>query len=207
MADEAAPAVDGPEPVVSTAGVGPALEPFTAPPLALVRRRTWLRALLVTAGVLVVSTVVAVVVFFQVFDVYWIPSAAMAPTLDEGDRVIVRGIAGDEVHRGDVVIVEQPASDGQGSVEVIKRVIAVGGDVIVGVDGGVQLNGERLDEPYLGPDTTTTDLPFQRVPADHVFVMGDNRTNSADSRMFGPIAHDDVVALAVSTWPPPGDGF
>jgi signal peptidase I len=191
--------------------------PFAVPDPPPARRRPWLRALVVAAIVLGVLGTTAVVVVATVFDTYWIPSASMAPTLDEGDRVLVRGISGDEVHRGDVVIVRPPIIEGPGAVdvpggqgptEVIKRVIAVGGDEIAATPTGeVLVNGEPFDEPYLASDTVTTALPEQEVPAGHVFVMGDNRTNSSDSRMFGPVPNEEVVGLAVSTWPPPGEGF
>jgi signal peptidase I len=181
-------------------------EPFTAPVPEPAPRRVWLRVLIVTAVVLAVLAAASVVVYARVFDVYLIPSDAMAPSLEEGDRVMVRGIAGDEVHRGDVVLVEVELPDGQPQ-QTIKRVIAVEGEQIVAVDGRVQIDGEPLDEPYLAPGTQTTDLVFQEVPDGHVFLMGDNRPNSYDSRIDGPYPHDAIVGLAVSTWPPPGDGF
>ena len=190
----------------SPADGAPDSGPFAPPPAAPARRRTWLRVLVVTVVALAVLAVASSVAFVRVFDVYVIPSAAMEPTLGEGDRVLVRGISGDGVHRGDVVIVESELLAGQPQV-TIKRVIAVGGDQIAGVDGQVQVNGEPIDEPYLAQDTVTTDLRPQEVPAGHVFVMGDNRSNSRDSRADGPLPADAVVGLAVSTWPPPGDGF
>ena len=181
--------------------------PFTAPAPEPARRRIWLRVLIVTVVVLAVVATASVVVYVRVFDVYLMPSAAMAPTLDVGDRVMVRGISGDEVHRGDVVIVETEGAAGQGSQVTIKRVIAVGGEQIVAVDGEVRIDGELVDEPYLERGTETEGLRFQEVPEGHLFLMGDNRPNSHDSRNDGPVPNDAVIGLAVSTWPPPGDGF
>jgi signal peptidase I len=135
-----------------------------------------------------------------VSDSYRVPSPEMEPTLSEGDRVHVRGIDDDEVSRGDIVIVNAPSPDGQGSLPTIKRVVAVAGDEIVATpDGEVLINGEVDDEPYLAPGTVTVSLDRQVVPADHVFVMGDNRPNSSDSRLTGPVPNHDVVALVVST--------
>ncbi|HZA87628.1 MAG TPA: signal peptidase I, partial [Acidimicrobiales bacterium] len=81
--------------------------------------------------------------------------------------------------------------------DLIKRVIAVEGDTIEGKDGKVFVNGTELDESsYLEPGTPTDNLDRQVIPSDTVFVMGDNRTNSQDSRVFGPIDEDDIVGRA-----------
>jgi signal peptidase I len=76
-------------------------------------------------------------------------------------------------------------------------VIGLPGDTLQARDGIVYRNGERLDETYLAPDTPTTDLDTPiTVPEGHVFVMGDNRTNSHDSRKFGPIPESSIVGRA-----------
>jgi signal peptidase I len=124
--------------------------------------------------------------------------AGMEPTLSDGDPVPTRAIeSGDEVGRGDVVVVRAPAADGAGSMLVVKRVVAVAGDEIAMVPstGVFLIDGEPADEPYLAPHVVTTSLDTQEVPAGHVFVLGDNRPNSVDSRRFGPVPDEDVVAL------------
>jgi signal peptidase I len=63
----------------------------------------------------------------------------------------------------------------------------------------LRINGEAADEPYLAPGTPTTNVAQQEVPAGHVFVMGDNRPNSHDSRIFGPVPAQDIVALVEPT--------
>ena len=97
-------------------------------------------------------------------------------------------------------ITERPpgASTGEdGEIkDLIKRVIAVGGDTIEAKEGEVYVNGGRIDEDYLEPGTPTDNLPLKTIPDGHVFVMGDNRTNSEDSRIFGPIDEDAVVGRA-----------
>jgi len=125
----------------------------------------------------------------------------MEPTLSHGDQVTARDIDGNKVGRGDVVVVQAPVANGTGSMLIVKRVIAVAGDEIASTLGGgeVLINGEPADEPYLAPGTRTTALDPQEVPAGHVFVMGDNRHNSLDSRSFGPVPVQDVVALVEST--------
>ncbi len=133
---------------------------------------------------------------------FWIPSPSMAPTLEVGDRVLVNKLSyrTHDVHRGDLVVFERPAQASTGAdgeiKDLIKRVVAVGGDTIEGRDGQVYVNGERIDEPYLVPGTPTENLDRQQIPDDHVFVMGDNRLNSEDSRVFGPIDEDTIVGRA-----------
>lgn len=147
--------------------------------------------------------VIALVAQAYLVQAFWIPSPSMTPTLDVEDRVLVNKLSyrTHDVHRGDVVVFERPpeASNGEdGEIkDLIKRVVAVGGDTLEARDGEVYVNGERIEEPYLAPDTLTDRLPRQEIPEGHVFVMGDNRTDSQDSRVFGPIDEDAIVGRAV----------
>ena len=168
--------------------------------------RTVLEWLTVIAcGVLIALTAQALLV-----QAFWIPSPSMVPTLEVGDRVLVNKLAYEthDVHRGDVIVFERPpgASQGEDGIkDLIKRVVAVGGDTIEAVDGRVYVNGERIDEPYLVDGTPTDNLEIQEIPAGRVFVMGDNRTNSEDSRVFGPIEEDTIVGRAFVKVLPLGD--
>jgi signal peptidase I len=93
-----------------------------------------------------------------------------------------------------------PTGDEQ---DFIKRVVAVEGDEVEGRSGEIYVNGERVDEPYLQPGDGTAEFPEITIPQDMLFVMGDNRNNSDDSRNFGPIPEDSVVGHAfVLIWPP-----
>jgi signal peptidase I len=148
-------------------------------------------------GVLVALTAQAFLV-----QAFWIPSPSMTPTLEVGDRVLVNKLSyrTHDVHRGDVVVFERPPAashGGEGEIkDLIKRVVAVGGDTLEGRDGQVFVNGERIEEPYLVDGTLTDNLPHQEIPEGFVFVMGDNRTNSEDSRVFGPIDEGAIVGRA-----------
>jgi signal peptidase I len=148
-------------------------------------------------GVLVALTAQAFLV-----QAFWIPSPSMTPTLEVGDRVLVNKLSyrTHDVHRGDVVVFERPPAashGGEGEIkDLIKRVVAVGGDTLEGRDGQVFVNGERIEEPYLVDGTPTDNLPHQEIPEGFVFVMGDNRTNSEDSRVFGPIDEGAIVGRA-----------
>jgi signal peptidase I len=90
-----------------------------------------------------------------------------------------------------------------GEQDFVKRVMAIGGDTIEGREGVVYVNDVAVKEPYLPRGIVTTDFPPQTVPAGQIFVMGDNRGNSDDSRSFGPVDVDEVVGEAfLSIWPP-----
>jgi signal peptidase I len=161
--------------------------------------------------VLVIGGALAAAFVIKTFllQAFWIPSASMSPTLVHQDRVLVNKLSYrlHDVNRGDVVVFERPPGETEPIKDLIKRVVATEGETLTVRDGAVFVDGERLDEPYLAqPRSTESDLcDFSgrvEVPADHVFVMGDNRTNSRDSRCFGPIDEDLIVGRAfVLIWP------
>ncbi len=159
---------------------------------------------------------------------FYIPSESMEPSLGVGDRVLVNKVVY-HLHpprRGDVIVFEEPhptdepdrniveafwnwLTQGLGvsaspERDFIKRVIAVPGETIEVKGGRVFINGRRLDEPYLSAPADRRDFPPTKVPPENLFVMGDNRTNSNDSRFgLGFIPHDKVVGRAfVVIWPP-----
>lgn len=129
---------------------------------------------------------------------YTIPSASMVPTIAAGDRVfgerLTLGIRG--IQRGDVIAFTAPGEE----VLFLKRVIAVGGDWVNGLpNGSVYVNDHLLHEPYaLKAEQEEFTV---HVPEGHLWVMGDNRAHSADSRVFGPVHVDTVDARA---WFMPG---
>jgi signal peptidase I len=165
-------------------------------------RRRWRRTALEWLGVIGGGIAIALLVEAFLIQAFWIPSPSMEPTLDVGDRVLVNKLSYKfhDVNRGDVVVFERPpgASTGQnGEIkDLIKRVVAVGGDTVEAKEGNVYVNGDQIDEDYLEPGTPTDNLPLTTIPEGQVFVMGDNRTNSEDSRIFGPIDEDAIVGRA-----------
>jgi len=175
------------------------------------------RSLVEWVAVIVGALVVALVVKTFLFQAFYIPSASMEPTLQKGDRVLVNKLSYDvhDVNRGDVIVFELPpdAIGTDGIKDLIKRVIGLPGDTIETRDGVVYINDHRLDEPYLPDGTLTGDaangnnptIERHVVPDGTVFVMGDNRANSHDSRYAdrGPIPIDSIVGRAfVLVWPP-----
>lgn len=133
---------------------------------------------------------------------YTDPSVAMEPTIHAGRTFDARPVEHGEYEpkRGDVVVFTMPAwLDGRDKPQV-KRVVAVPGDRIscCSPDGRVRLNGTALSEPYLAPNTRESPFGQISVPAGRLWLMGDNRLSSADSRFhIGDAGHGTVPATAV----------
>ncbi len=163
------------------------------------------RNLLEWAGILGGALIVALVVTKFLIQAFFIPSASMFPTLAIDDRVLVNKLSYDlhEVNRGDLVVFERPASEAQSDVkDLIKRVVAVEGDTVESIDGKLVINGEPQDEPYVASGAETSGVDSQTIPPGHVFVMGDNREDSRDSRFFGPLDEELIIGRAfVKVWP------
>lgn len=158
---------------------------------------------------------------------FFIPSPSMEPQLTEGDRVLVSRTAYrlHDPRRGDVLVFDEPGSDGAddrfillrwgnealeavGAVsppnkQLIKRVVGLPGEIIEAKNNVLYIDGRPLAEPYIGPNVLTADFGPELVPGGHLFMMGDNRTNSRDSRIIGAVDMDLVVGRAMSrVWPP-----
>jgi signal peptidase I len=178
-------------------------EPAPTKPVASRHTRSVIEWVLVVVGALLVALLIRTFLF----SAYFIPSPSMEPTLKIHDRVLVNKLSYKlhDVHRGDVIVFSPPASFSDKTVkDLIKRVVGLPGETIEAIDGVVYINGHALHEPYLPTGTRTENLPATKVPADAVFVMGDNRSNSHDSRYpdVGPIPLHLVVGRAfVTIWP------
>ncbi len=112
--------------------------------------------------------------------------------------------------RGDIIVFDAPVNGA--SKPYIKRVIGLPGETVEARGGHVYINGQVIDEPYLEGETTycrvNQDCPPVTVPEGHVFVMGDNRDNSSDSRAFGVVDVDSIIGKAwVTYWPLDAFGF
>ena len=144
---------------------------------------------------------VAVVLGFLVraaVHLYAIPSASMAPTLEAGDQIVVTRYFRGAPQRGDVVVFESPSVPDE---LMVKRVIAVPGDLIDSRLGRVRISGYTLPEPYLLRQASSGAVAAQIVPADSYFVMGDNREDSSDSRSWGVVPRPRIVGRArVMLW-------
>jgi signal peptidase I len=176
------------------------------------------KAFLILAGTLVVC---ALVFGFAFLRAYRMPSSSMEPTFHcalpalgcrakTEDRFVVLKLGG--VGRGDVVAFETPAAArercGAGGTYV-KRVIGLPGERVTEADGYLSIDGQRLDEPYI-PASGRDHEPKRtwRVPAGAYFLLGDNRAQSCDSRVFGAVPKSDVIGRVVFVyWPPSRLGF
>jgi signal peptidase I len=130
---------------------------------------------------------------------------AMAPTLDDQDRLIVNRVAytTSSPQRGDVVMLRYPPNQRK---SFVKRVIAVPGDRLRIEDGRVYVNDRQLEDGYVAPDARSHEnLGTRVIPAEHYFVMGDRRNNSADSRHWGLVQEHLIIGrVALRFWPSVG---
>jgi len=180
------------------------------------RRTGGRRAMIEWGSVIVGALVLAILVRTFLFGAYYIPSPSMEPTLSIGDRIVVNKVSYrlHDVNRGDLVVFAPTGMEAtEGIDDLIKRVIGLPGETVTVVDGRVFIDGGMLVEPYLADPQSTNDLlsvPWCQeggvakctVPPDYVFVMGDNRGNSRDSRFFGPVPIDSIAGRAfVRFWP------
>ncbi|MGW1136532.1 signal peptidase I [Streptomyces zhihengii] len=116
-----------------------------------------------------------------VYQPYTVPTDSMVPTVNVGDRVLAERMGGEDVRRGDVVIFRDKD---WGNLPMVKRVVGVGGDEVAccGDGGRLTVNGRQLDEPYLRAEGPAAESFTAKVPEGHLFLMGDDRRTSLDSR-------------------------
>ena len=173
-------------------------------------RRAGLGCLLELVETLALTLVIFFVVQNFVAQPFQVKGESMEHSFEPDDYVLVDKLSPrwDPYSRGDVVVLQPPDGWEVERTPFIKRVIGVAGDTIQVKDGQVFVNGTALDEPYLFADadgtrqSTTSDEPQWIVPDNDVFVMGDHRQASADSRLFGPIPVASVLGRAlIRYWP------
>ena len=191
------------------------------------RRRPFLHELPV---LLLIALALAIVLKTFVVQAFFIPSASMEPTLEPGDRVLVQKVVYGP-NRGDVIVFSDPKGrpgPGRGVVggffhwlsnavgiqqpeheDYIKRVIGLPGETVELRDGRLLVDGTRVPEPYLEGPPDTRDYGPVTVPPGSLFVLGDNRTNSNDSRFgLGFVPQDKVIGRAFAiVWPPTRIGW
>lgn len=177
---------------------------------AEVRNTSTLRSVLSIVLMIIVVAACVVALRLFVFVPYEIPSGSMEETILTGDMVFSEKISYymRDPQRGDIVTFEDPEVKGR---TLIKRVIAVGGQTVDLQDGKVVIDGVTLDEPYTSGKEShplnrtaagvTVSFPYT-VPEGYLWVMGDNRTSSQDSRYFGAIPKSSVTGRAALVyWP------
>ena len=157
-------------------------------------------------AIVAAALLAALLVKTFLFQPFYIPSESMVPTLQINDRVLVNKLDRDP-ERGRIFVFKRPSATTPTPMnkDLIKRVIGEPGDTVEGREGKVFVNGRELTEPYLPENTTTTSFGPVRLEAGQVWVMGDNRGASMDSRTFGPIDKSSIVGRAFVLFWPPGD--
>lgn len=172
------------------------------------RRRRWLVEWVV---IILVALAVAFGVRTFVAQTFYVPSTSMYPTLEAGDRIVVNKLAFHlgSVQRGDIVVFTTPAAErgkcaGPPVPDLVKRVIGLPNETISARNGTVYITGKPLAEPWLPKASSTFTATFGpvHVPKGDYFMMGDNRVDSCDSRIWGPVKGSSFVGkVDFIIWP------
>jgi signal peptidase I len=188
---------------------GPADQGPARPVQARPRRRRG-RALAETALTIAIAVLLAGLLRAFAFQTFWIPTASMTPTLGVYDRIVVQKafFTWHDVRAGDIVVFRHPPLDhcpGPQDADLIKRVIALPGQSIYSSGNSIYVNKRLLAQPYLprhdplGPPIASSQHPY-RIPPGDFYVLGDNRSDSCDSRYWGPIKGTTIIGKAVLVW-------
>jgi signal peptidase I len=152
----------------------------------------WIQAILI-------AVVLAIIIRLFVFEPFNVSGPSMKETMHTGDLVIVNKLIYKirDPKPGEVIVFHAPEHK-----DYIKRVIALPGEKLEARNNKVYINGKEIKEPYLADNVRTQDFSEVIVPPGHIFVMGDNRMDSTDSRVLGPISIDKLVGRAdLIYWP------
>ncbi|MCZ2258807.1 signal peptidase I [Sporosarcina sp. G11-34] len=165
----------------------------------------WIKALLIAFGL---AAIIRVFLFTPIV----VDGISMMPTLSDGDRMVVNkiGYTIGKPNRFDIVVFHAPEKK-----DYIKRIIGLPGDEVEYIDDVLYVNGKAFDEPYLDqykaeiPDSPLTEdfkledkIQSKTIPEGHVFVLGDNRRKSKDSRHIGVISIDEIIGnTKIVFWP------
>jgi signal peptidase I len=173
---------------------------------------TWRSSILETLDAGIFAALLSLLIITFVVQAFYIPSGSMEPTLQIDDRILVGKFSYrfGTVRRGDVIVFHYPLNPGK---DFVKRVVALPGETIELRDGVVLINREPIKELYptalaSGDRACTSNYLAQKIPASNLFVLGDNRCNSEDSRFFGFVPFNNVVGKALLVyWPLPRIGL
>src|SRR4051794_7591397 len=155
-------------------------------------------------GLVILALIIALLIKTFLFQAFFIPSESMVPTLKVHDRVLVNKLSYKlhPVHRGDIVVFKAPEGSDPGIDDLVKRVIGLPNETVAAHGGHIYIDGQELPETYLPKGTTTSTFSAVTLKPDHYWVMGDNRNNSKDSRVFGPITKHNIVGrVFFRIWP------
>jgi signal peptidase I len=172
-----------------------------SPPASRPRRGLW-RTVRELLGTIIPAILIAILINVFLGQATRVDGQSMEPNLHADQRLVVEKISY-RLHgpqRFDIVVIKPPTQEDE---LLIKRLIGLPGDTVEIRNGHVHINGETLEEPYLTQQTRAGRYAQVTVPPLHVYVLGDNRDHSNDSRSFGPVPIDNIVGRAwLSYWPP-----
>lgn len=160
-----------------------------------------------TLDATIFAALLSLVIIAFVVQAFFIPSGSMEPTLRTGDRILVGKFAYRvwDIRRGDIIVFRYPLNPNK---DFVKRVVGLPGERIEMKDGLVRIDGQPLSEVYPtalpgGDRACSSNYGPETLPEDSLFVLGDNRCNSEDSRFFGFVPLKNVVGRAMAVyWPP-----
>jgi signal peptidase I len=190
-------------------GDGPAVGADGATPPTASPRHPHVRTAIEWVAVLTVALVAAFLVRTYVVQTYFIPSASMEPTLKVGDHIVVLKAA----YRftspaiGDIIVFKAPPAERAACADpsvqdLVKRIVAVPGDVITSRNDAIYVNHKLLKQPWTYNHALGTPITGQKIPPGQYFVMGDNRPDSCDSRIWGTVPRGNIIGKAVFVfWP------
>lgn len=173
---------------------------------------TWRTPIVETLDASIFAAVLSLLIITFVVQAFFIPSGSMEPALHVGDRILVSKFAYrlGQLRRGDVIVFRYPLNPGK---DFVKRTVALGGETVELRDGVVLIDDKPIKELYPtamagGETSCTSNYGPQKIPPGQLFVLGDNRCNSEDSRFFGFVPAENVVGKALLIyWPPPRVGL
>jgi signal peptidase I len=156
--------------------------------------------------VVIVAVTVSLLVRSYAFQTFYIPSASMEPTLQVGDRLMVNKLSVEfgTINVGDVVVFKAPTAEncGEKVADLVKRVIGTPGDVLTSKGNTIYVNGIPLDEKWPHTEPLGPAIGRVTVSANQYFVLGDNHSDSCDSRSWGTVPRSDIIGKAfVRFWP------
>jgi signal peptidase I len=165
------------------------------------RRKSALGTVIETLIIVGAAFAIAMVVQTFMFRITGVLQTSMLPNMAPGDRIVVNCLTYHfrEPKPGEVVVIHDPLDDKK---DIVKRIIALGGDTIEVSDGVLYVDGVEVDEPYVVNIDPVKGQRRLTIPDGYVYVMGDNRPVSGDSRDFGPVAEDRLIGKVICImWP------
>lgn len=176
------------------------------------RKRSRARVTGEWVAIVIIAVAFSLLIRTYVFQTFYIPSASMEPTLQIGDRLIVDKLSVDfgTINRGDIVVFKAPPAENCGAKvsDLVKRVIGIPGDHLTSKGNTIYVNGKPLKEAWTHTEPLGPAIGNVTVSANHYFMMGDNHSDSCDSRSWGTVPQSDIIGKAfVRIWPLSRIGF